>query len=739
MALSTTQTGIVQLIVGMFGAAPGKKYLDEFTSAAQDTGQSLNQLAQNLELTSAFQATYPTDLSNADFAEKFVTNILGDIVTGEPLEWAILWAETQLDNGASRTALIQVAAQSLLDVADDHPDFGTAKKVLANKIQAAANYSESESSEDIDTLIAAISGVTEDISTIPEAKDPPVTAASIIAAGIDALDVKTVIGSIDELKEADEFLSDSYQRIVTSDDGLGAIIAVGAFKEFIDLSSGTVQVKGDVEVEGIYADTIDVVELLLIDNDSDFGITLTDKEALASDLIALDKLITGTLKSDSVQTVTGSLEDITAIDNSLSDSYDKVLTLGGPLALGLGAIIAVGAFKEFDDLSSGTLTVSEDISLQGSAAEIIEALEIIDVDNGLNAIITDEAIAAADVTTLDQAIAGSVDASAVKTVTGSLEEITAIDGDLSDSYNKVLAPAGPLALGLGAIIAVGAFKEFDDLSSGTLEVHESMSLQGTLSEIIEAISLIDVDGGVSAIINDDEILVADLITLDSLMTGSLTIDSIQTATGSIENITLVSQYLGDSYNKVLTSDDGLGAIIAVGAFTEFSTLSSGLLVAGEDISLLGSATEVSDAVSLIDVDSGVNAIITDDSISVEDLTVLETLIKGTINTESGTLSITELKTDSDIVVTDAIDTVFINESVNSLTISSIATGDKLDLSAVVGDIKLTEEKDTLDMLGEYSFDNNVLSYVNADSEVVMVDLAGVSSLTVENSVFIMEV
>jgi len=84
MALTATQTGIVQLVVSMFDAAPGKAFMDQFTADAE-AGQSLNQLATSLALTTAYQTTYPDSLTNAEFAETFVGNILGDSVSGDPL------------------------------------------------------------------------------------------------------------------------------------------------------------------------------------------------------------------------------------------------------------------------------------------------------------------------------------------------------------------------------------------------------------------------------------------------------------------------------------------------------------------------------------------------------------------------------------------------------------------------------------------------------------------------------
>lgn len=173
MAISATQQGIVQLIVGMFDAAPGKSYLDSFTAAAE-AGQTLDQLAEGLALTSAFQGLYPTTQTNSEFATAFIGNLVGSTVTGAPLAWAISWAEGQLNAGSSKADVMQLATQALLDAGSTHADFGVASATLANQIQGAANYSETENSNDIAVLQAAIASITSDPATIPAVIVPPV-------------------------------------------------------------------------------------------------------------------------------------------------------------------------------------------------------------------------------------------------------------------------------------------------------------------------------------------------------------------------------------------------------------------------------------------------------------------------------------------------------------------------------------------------------------------------------------
>jgi hypothetical protein len=187
MALTATQTGIVQLIVGMFDAAPGKSFLDQFTAAAE-AGQTLDQLATELSGTVAFQTLYPTTQTNNEFATAFVANLLGNTVTSAPLAFAIDFVESQLNAGATIPAVMQIATQALLDAGSSHADFGVASATLANQILGASNYSETENSNDISVLQAAIASITNDVSTIPAVIVPTVPGeTSFLTVGQDNL------------------------------------------------------------------------------------------------------------------------------------------------------------------------------------------------------------------------------------------------------------------------------------------------------------------------------------------------------------------------------------------------------------------------------------------------------------------------------------------------------------------------------------------------------------------------
>ena len=90
-----TRTDIIEIVVGMFDAAPGASVLAELT-ASVDAGTSLRDLTVALANSTVFQAAYPNFLTNEEFATNFLTSILGGNVTQEIMDEAVAIAETLL-------------------------------------------------------------------------------------------------------------------------------------------------------------------------------------------------------------------------------------------------------------------------------------------------------------------------------------------------------------------------------------------------------------------------------------------------------------------------------------------------------------------------------------------------------------------------------------------------------------------------------------------------------------------
>lgn len=167
MATVTTQerTNILKLVAGMFNAAPGATYLNEFTNAFVDLNKDLGALANALGQTGAFQSLYPSFLSAEEFANKFL-DTLGLKANTEAQDWV----KAKVTAGESYASVI---FQALVAIdASTSDDFKAAKDQLANKAAVAEYYSveQNKSADDLAALQAVVAKVTNDAATVEAAK-----------------------------------------------------------------------------------------------------------------------------------------------------------------------------------------------------------------------------------------------------------------------------------------------------------------------------------------------------------------------------------------------------------------------------------------------------------------------------------------------------------------------------------------------------------------------------------------
>lgn len=168
MATVTTQerTNILKLVAGMFNAAPGAAYLNEFTNAYVDLNKDLGALANALGQTGAFQAMYPSFLTADEFANKFL-DTLGLKANTEAQDWV----KAKVNAGESFASVI---FQALVAIdASTADDFKAAREQLANKATVAEHYSVTlqASSDDLAALQNVVAKVTDDSASVTAANE----------------------------------------------------------------------------------------------------------------------------------------------------------------------------------------------------------------------------------------------------------------------------------------------------------------------------------------------------------------------------------------------------------------------------------------------------------------------------------------------------------------------------------------------------------------------------------------
>ena len=102
----------------MLGSAPGTDLLNEWVGAIND-GMSLEDVANHIAASDAFQTTYPTFLTNREFAESFLENLMGS----EDVPAALVTAAADivvglLNDGMTRGALALAVVGALYDIHD---------------------------------------------------------------------------------------------------------------------------------------------------------------------------------------------------------------------------------------------------------------------------------------------------------------------------------------------------------------------------------------------------------------------------------------------------------------------------------------------------------------------------------------------------------------------------------------------------------------------------------------------
>lgn len=187
MATVTTQerTNILKLVAGMFNAAPGATYLNEFTDAYVALNKDLGALAAGLGQTGAFQSLYPSFLTADEFANKFL-DTLGLKANTEAQDWV----KAKVNAGES---FASVVFQALVAIdASTADDFKAAREQLANKAAVAEYYSvdQNKSASDLSELQNVVATVTNDPATVEAAKQGAAVATGktfTLTTGIDNL------------------------------------------------------------------------------------------------------------------------------------------------------------------------------------------------------------------------------------------------------------------------------------------------------------------------------------------------------------------------------------------------------------------------------------------------------------------------------------------------------------------------------------------------------------------------
>ncbi|MEK7259739.1 MAG: hypothetical protein AAB211_08055 [Pseudomonadota bacterium] len=259
------RTEIIQLVVGMFGAAPGASVLSDLV-AAKEAGQTVKQIAANVANTAAFRSIYPTFLTNLEFAERFVNNLVGSEVAAADKAAAVTILVGQLNAGATRSNVVVDAIDAVKAVPSTNTAWANAAAALANKVSVATYYS-------VDKQLsgASLAALQNVIATVTS------TAASVTAANT-AVDGTANVGQV--------FTLTTGLDAVVGTDGNDTINAIATTFSAGDVLNGgagtdTLSIADNVAGMGVAAPSVTLtgIEKLTVSTTGSVGVSATDAVA----------------------------------------------------------------------------------------------------------------------------------------------------------------------------------------------------------------------------------------------------------------------------------------------------------------------------------------------------------------------------------------------------------------------------------------------------------------------------
>jgi len=195
MAITAEErTSVVSLLVGMFDAAPTGEILKAFVNRLE-AGESVTDIANDMDDHELFEMTYPDWISDALFAERFTTTLLDGNASAADLATAITAVEGILNNGYSRGATIEIAVNYLMALEDTTSGWYDAAVALRNKVEVAEYFADNLLGADTD--LASLQAVIADIDATQDSVDDQKSLIDLGVSSEDDFDFKLTVNQDD--------------------------------------------------------------------------------------------------------------------------------------------------------------------------------------------------------------------------------------------------------------------------------------------------------------------------------------------------------------------------------------------------------------------------------------------------------------------------------------------------------------------------------------------------------------
>lgn len=348
-----TRTDIIELIVGMVGAAPGATILSELADIV-DGGLSLNDLAIALANNPAFKVLYPSFLTTEEFATNYLTQLMGAEVDATTLSTSIDAMVADLNSGTHRGAAMYTAITTLSATAETDANFGNAAAALNNKTEVAIHYSVTtqQSADTLDDLVAVVSTVTSTQASVD--------AALAVVNGTDNVgQTFTLTTSADNLKGTGG--NDTF--VAVTDKATGTNTTLSAADE-INGGDGTAD-KLAITIQGTTADPVPAATSTNVEIVSVRNVSTAASSLVASGFDGATEFVNDRSTADMTFTGIGGTA-LTVVGNDVVTNADTTATGGtGTTVLNIKGGVGAGDIKV---TGSGVSTTAVTINTSGGTA-----------------------------------------------------------------------------------------------------------------------------------------------------------------------------------------------------------------------------------------------------------------------------------------------------------------------------------------------------------------------------------
>lgn len=435
MAMTQTQkTEAYQFFIIAFGAATGVEYMNQLNDAYA-AGMTTKQIVNVYTTKPQFEAEYPRFLTNEQFADKLIENVVGASATAAAKAQAKADVAAALNAGWTKGDVVYQIFTNLAAKPAADADWGKTSQMLANKVAVAAYVTETllVNTTDLNKLNALVANVTQDPASVEAAKNAAVGANGETYMLTEGADTKVGTAGNDTFTANEVSVAAGLTASLTALDNLdgGAgidTLNVVATAAVLDTTALGLTIK-NIEIANFQATKDLTVDSTAWTGLTNLNVTKAVADATLTAANTTDVKVSG---GEAVTTVTGgkSVTVSQAMDKAadaivINKAGDVTVTATDSAAAAGGIKVGLGAGNAVTGAVSVTSTGAKIVGGTGAVA-----MDTIEVTGGTTVTVTQAATAdMGDVAT--KGTAGDIVTQGAVTVTGgaATTSVTVVQGD----------------------------------------------------------------------------------------------------------------------------------------------------------------------------------------------------------------------------------------------------------------------------------------------------------------------